>query len=245
MRAFQLNRISYSFAVVFLLLGFLATVQWRAQSAAPVQASANQSRDLSAVTIERLEADQKELKERLATLENTAAEYQNRSTPGKESLQDLQDELTRQKLVAGLVPLKGVGVKVVLDDSQRTPPPNADVNDYIIHDYQLRDVVTALWRAGAEAVSLNGERIVGTSSIYCVGSTILVNSTRLSPAYEIVAIGDPARLEKALAEDTTLNSIKDQAKNFGVSVSWEKADNAAVPAFSSGYATKFLAPSQQ
>ena len=54
-------------------------------------------------------------------------------------------------------------------------------------------MLNLLWLAGAEAVSLNGERVVATTSIYCVGSTILVNDTRLSPPYEFLAIGDPAR----------------------------------------------------
>ena len=246
MNAFQSSRLSLPFALVFLVLGLLATVQWRTQAAvSATTTSPDQSRDLSALTIQRLEAEQKELKDQLAGLEKKAAQYQQLTTSGKESLQDLQQELVRQKMLAGITPLKGPGVKVRLDDSQRTPPPNADVNNYIIHDYQLRDVVTALWRAGAEAISLNGERIVGTSSIYCVGSTILVNSTRLSPAYEFLAIGDPAKLEKALAEDPALNGVKNQAKTYAVSIAWEKAGSVSVPAFSGGYATKYLGARQQ
>lgn len=247
MTALRLNRISFSLALVFLVLGLLATVQWRAQAAAThiVLAAPSQGRDLSVITIQRLEAEQKELKERLASLEKEAALYQPAAVPGKESLQDLQDEIARQKAIAGITPLRGPGIRIRLDDSQRNPPPKADVNNYIIHDYQLRDVVTALWRAGAEAISLNGERIVGTSSIYCVGSTILVNSTRLSPAYEVIAIGDPAKLEKAIAEDATLNPVKEQAKSFGVSIQWEKTGSLTVPAYSSGYASKYLGPSQR
>ena len=244
--AFRLTRLSLPFALVFLVLGLLATVQWRAQAAvSPAAAPSSQSRDLSALTIQRLEAEQKELKEQLATLEKKAAQYQQVATPGKESLQEIQQDLARQKMLAGITPVNGPGVKVRLDDSPRTPPPTGDVNDYIIHDYQLRDVVTALWRAGAEAIALNGERIVGTSSIYCVGSTILVNSTRLSPAYEVLAIGDPAKLEKALAEDPALNGVKNQAKTYGVSIGWEKAGSISVPALSGGYATKYLGARQQ
>lgn len=246
MSALRISRLSFSFSIVFLVLGLLATVQWRAQAAPPPAAAApGQSRDLSTVTIQRLEAEQRELKDQLAALEKQAAQYQKPTSLGKESLQELQQDLARQKVIAGITPLQGAGVKVKLDDSQRNPPPNADVNNYIIHDYQLRDVVTALWRSGAEAISLNGERIVGTSSIYCVGSTILVNDTRLSPPYEITAIGDPAKLDKALSDDPTLSSVKEQARTYGVSVAWEKSAAATVPTFSGGYAPKYLAPSQR
>lgn len=246
MSALRISRVSYSCSIVLLVLGLLATVQWRAQAAPPdALAGPGQSRDPSSLTIQRLEAEQKDLKDQLAALEKKAAQYQKAATPGKESLQDLQQELARQKVIAGITPLKGPGVMVKLDDSQRNPPPNADVNSYIIHDYQLRDTVAALWRAGAEAISLNGERIVGTSSIYCVGSTILVNSTRLSPPYEFTAIGDPAKLDKAISEDPTLSSIKEQARGFGVSMTWEKASAGSVPAFSGGYAPKYLSPSQR
>ena len=69
-------------------------------------------------------------------------------------------------------------------------PLGDDAANYLIHDFELRDVASLLWLAGAEAVAINDERLVASTSIYCVGSTIIVNNTRLSPPYEIRALGN-------------------------------------------------------
>src|SRR5205807_9178206 len=78
---------------------------------------------------------------------------------------------------------------VVLDDSDLKHSPSGNVNDLVIHSQDVQAVVNALWRSGAEAVSINKERLVSTSAVLCVGNTLLLNGTVHSPPYDIVAIG--------------------------------------------------------
>ena len=73
-----------------------------------------------------------------------------------------------------------------------------DPNRYIIHYENLLYLVNDLRNAGAEGISINGQRIVVSSEIRCVGNVILVNTTRLAPPFEISAIGDPKALELSL-----------------------------------------------
>ena len=87
---------------------------------------------------------------------------------------------------------------VTISDSKAPSPSDEDNSAYIVHDSDLRDIVNELCAAGAEAVSINSERIVSTSSIRCVGNTILVNNKRCAPPFEIKAIGDSSTLESGL-----------------------------------------------
>jgi uncharacterized protein YlxW (UPF0749 family) len=87
-------------------------------------------------------------------------------------------------------------------------PAGYDAANYLVHDYELRDVVNLLWLAGAEAVAVNDERLVASTSIYCVGSTVIVNETRLSPPYDVRAIGNAAQLENTLQDPGVLKKLK-------------------------------------
>ena len=119
---------------------------------------------------------------------------------GATSLASVSEELERQRVAAGLTAVHGPGVVVTLDDSSRAVPAGDDAANYLVHDYELRDVVNLLWLAGAEAVAVNDERLVASTSIYCVGSTVIVNETRLSPPYDMRAIGNAAQLESTLQD---------------------------------------------
>jgi uncharacterized protein YlxW (UPF0749 family) len=120
----------------------------------------------------------------------------------------------------------------LLDDSAVTKiPTSEDPSMYIVHEYQLRDVVNVLWAAGAEAISINGERMVGPSSIYCVGSTILINDVRTSPPYEFLVIGDQARLEAALGDAANLKALKGRIKVYGLQFNQQRLKEVLVPAY--------------
>ncbi len=222
-----------SLTFLLLALGMLLASQWKAGPTSPIYGSTtSNSRDISVATILRLEDQQKALKTRVADMQKQLEDYQKLAASRQQTLSGLSQEMERQRMLAGTVPLVGPGVKVTLDDSTKNPLANDDANNYLIHDYELRDVVNLLWLAGAEAVSVNGERMVATSSLYCVGSTILANSTRLSPPYEITAIGDPAALEEILGRPNNLAKLKAGVTQYGLQFKVERAREVVVPAYS-------------
>ena len=102
-------------------------------------------------------------------------------------------------LAAGLTKVTGPGAVIEIADSKRPVPAGDNPANYIVLVDDLHDIVTALWASGAEAITINGERLVSTSSIYGVGSSILVNTAFLSPTFRIEAIGPQDLLDRFLA----------------------------------------------
>ena len=223
------------------MLGFLLTLQIQTAMNRP-PATPEYSRDLSAVTIQRLEVEQKSLKDSIARLRARIVTQQQAATSGASSLSSLTDELGRQRLAAGLSVPHGPGVSVILDDSTKTMPAGDDAANYLIHDFELRDVASLLWLAGAEALAINDERLVASTSIYCVGSTIIVNNTRLSPPYEIRALGNASQLEEALKDPGTLKKIKSRSKLYGIQFKYAQAKDLTLPAFTGGFAIRYASP---
>ena len=107
-------------------------------------------------------------------------------------------ELERRQILAGEVPVEGPGVQVHLADNPEPLPPEEDHNPLLVHDNDILTVVNELKAAGAEALAVNGQRLVATSEIRCSGPIIKVNGIGIAAPYEIGAIGDPNTLVSAL-----------------------------------------------
>jgi Bacterial protein of unknown function (DUF881). len=84
-----------------------------------------------------------------------------------------------------------------MQDAQSADGTN-DIKDYIVHDGDINDILNELRINGAQAISINGERILGTSKLVCAGPTIFLNRNRYPPPYVIKAIGDPDVLYDAV-----------------------------------------------
>lgn len=104
----------------------------------------------------------------------------------------LTSRLDRLSLLTGAIPVTGPGVKVVVDDA-----PGAVDDKQRVLDQDLQKLVNALWASGAEAISINGQRLSNLSAIRFAGSAITVNFVSLSRPYTVLAVGDrdtmPAR----------------------------------------------------
>lgn len=150
----------------------------------------------------------------------------------------LTKRLERAELLAGLSTVCGSGVEVTLEDSTQKAENN-NVNAYLIHDVDLLRVINELRDAGAEAIDLNGERLLSTSEIRCAGSTLSVNNARYAQPYVIRAIGDPATLKNAL---TMRNGVVDVLSLYGINVTVEEKNELQVEAFDGEYEFKYAAP---
>ncbi len=235
----QIGRTGLILGVLSLALGMLFVAQLQSKPRQPV-ATTESRQEMAATTIKHLEQEQAELKKLIGEYRAQAAAQQKLAASETSTLSGISQELDQQKVLAGMTPLRGRGVKVSLDDSAATKiPQDDDPSLYIVHEYQLRDVLNLLWLVGAEAVSLNGERIVATTSIYCVGSTILVNDTRLSPPYEFLAIGDPVALEAAFNDPASLKALKARVAAYGLQLAVARQGQVLVPAYSGSLGVKY------
>ena len=224
-----------SMLLAALALGFLVSLRW---SADPNRAAS--SLDQVSHTIRRLELEQEDLKQAVGRLRQRLNNRQQETAASPARLEDLRNELVLQKVRAGLVDVRGPGIRVTLNDSERSFAGSED--QLLIHDYDLRDVISVLWLAGAEAISVNGERVVGTTSIYCVGSTIMVNDTRLSPPYEVSAIGDSVRLQDHFWNPGYLTELKARAERYGLQFEPIRAEGLTIPAYRGSLPQRFAQP---
>jgi uncharacterized protein YlxW (UPF0749 family) len=101
---------------------------------------------------------------------------------------------------SGLSAVHGPGIRVTLQDAPATldPPDGEDPNLLVVHQQDIQAYVNALWAGGAEAVTLQGQRLISTTGIKCVGSTVVLDGVPYSPPYVIEAIGNADAMNTAI-----------------------------------------------
>ena len=174
-------------------------------------------------------------------IESLRAEVQAASLgPDKNAAAARAASLRSSELAAGLVALRGPGMRVELADSTKEESPSGDVNDLVIHSSDVQAVVNALWRSGAEAISINGERLVGTSAVLCVGNTLLLNGTVHSPPYVMSALGADRNKFEA---DALVQRLHEHAEAFGLKFSVRSVNAVTVAAYDGSTTPKYARPS--
>ncbi len=136
---------------------------------------------------------------------------------------ELQREVDALAVPAGLTPVTGPGIVVTLDDAPRDQelPEGTDPNLLVVHQQDIQAVVNALWAGGAEAMTLQGQRVVSTTGIKCVGNTVVLQGVPYSPPYRVAAIGPGKQMYDALAASPEVASYRqftDPPYNLGWSV---------------------------
>ncbi|MDN5352955.1 MAG: hypothetical protein PWQ12_1876, partial [Clostridiales bacterium] len=141
----------------------------------------------------------------------------------------LTSEINETKAIAGLTALEGPGVVILVSDGTRELIGNENRNNLLVHDIDIRSVVDELRNAGAEAISINGERVIfNKSNIQCTGPTIKVNDQVFAPPYIIQAIGDGEFLESAM---NAPGSFAENLRAWGLFVEVDTSVNISIPAY--------------
>ncbi len=187
--------------------------------------------------VQAMETEIRQLRQKTTELENALA-------TGTRQAQVLNDSLQTAKLLAGLVEVEGPGIELVLRDSTRRPAPGSTesllIDLYIIHDYDLLRVVNELRQAGAEAVAINGQRLVANSAIRCVGPVIYVNDIKMASPFVIHAIGDPNTLLGALK--TPGGVLSDIIEADPKMVEMRALERVRIPAYTGSTRFRFARP---
>lgn len=140
-----------------------------------------------------------------------------------------------QRAAAGLTALRGPGVIVRLNDAPRradgSRPVGARPDDLVVHQQDVQAVVNALWSGGAEAMTIMGIRVIATSAVRCVGNTLLLDGRVYSPPFEVTAIGDPARLLRALDAANGVRLFREAAASFGLGYQIKTEAEVPMPAY--------------
>ncbi len=174
------------------------------------------------------------------------AKYEAGASSQSAEARALSADLKTMKFVAGLTSVQGPGVEVTLTDSKKPfdvaltalPPGAAPPN--IIHDIDINQTVNELKQAGAEAISVNDQRLIATSAVRCAGPTVFVNNTQSGTPFVIKAIGDPKTLESAL---NIPGGEADQIKTYDKAMfSAQPMKRLVIPAYSGVTQPKYALP---
>jgi uncharacterized protein YlxW (UPF0749 family) len=235
------TRLAHSLVLLLpaVLFGLLVSVQWRTQSERNELTVRYNTPLLDAA--KTLQNEQNALKVDLAHLRADLDQIQANASTQSGSAKDLQARIDELKQIAGLSERSGDGVVITLDDA-RGASAAKDIEKSICHNTDLTDIVNQAWRGGAEAIAVNDERIVGSSSIYCVGSTIMVNGTLMSPPFSVVVIGPQNDLLATYDDPTQLRDIKQRRDVYGLGFRVSRAGGLHVPSYRGALNVRYATP---
>lgn len=152
----------------------------------------------------------------------------------------VKDQIKKNSQLLGLTEVKGSGIIIKLDDNREVNAEDViDISSYVVHDGDLLHIVNELFNAGADAISINGKRIVQTTAIMCDGNIIRINDEIVGVPIEIKAIGYPERLYYNVAVRQG-GYLKLMARD-GVVVDIEKAENLTIPKYEGVYKHQYVA----
>ncbi|PFG21110.1 DUF881 domain-containing protein [Serinibacter salmoneus] len=223
------RRPSFAVAGVALLAGMLFATSATVFAQEDDDRAGN-LRDLVAEENERLldlGVEVEELRADVARLEGDAPE----SSVGADE---------KELFAVGAEPVAGQGVRVTLTDAPAGTAAD-DYNDLVVHQQDIQAVVNALWRGGAEAMSIQGQRVVSTTAVRCIGNVLLLHEATYSPPYYIEAIGDQEALEEALAQDASIRLYQEYVERFGLGYAVER-DDLTLAAYTGGRSLSYATP---
>ena len=130
---------------------------------------------------------------------------------------DLTPRVTAAARVAGLAAVTGPALTVTLDDAPPTVSADGvDADLLVVHQQDIQAVVNALWSGGAEAMTIQGQRVISTTGVKCVGNTVVLHGIPYAPPYVISAIGDLNRLHAGLTGSTAVQIYQQYVAAYGL-----------------------------
>jgi len=223
-------------AVTLLLSGLLLAVAYNQAAAKSPGREAIRAALITDIDRETTAGDR--LSAQLETLETDVSRTRDHMLESTVEGQRALDRLAQAEAGAAAVEVSGPGLMVTLADHE----PDAD-DDPVggtnnedprgqVRDGDLQLVVNALWAAGAEAISVNDERLGPTSAIRFAGEAVLVDFRPVTNPYEVRAIGDPARLSTGFLANDDVRALAVISETFGLRFEFAQEDELTLPAAS-------------
>lgn len=202
------------------------------------------------VTIESLQALQAEINavndeiseiNNIIKMKEEELELLKNIAKGDDNIIDiLLQDINYNKTHSGLTALSGPGITIKMYDNPVERDFWYDFNDDLVHDTDILNIINDLRIAGAEAISINNERVISTSEIKCAGPTIRINGRSSGTPFVIKAIGDPTLLHAAVNAPSTYGDILKNVYQIGFETIIE--DSVEVPAYDRAINYKYAKP---
>lgn len=226
----MLWRGSVSVGVILAFAGLLFTVNARLAAESPVRSSD----DLPGL----IESEQERLDQRAEAVRELTRQVDDLSGTGSDLNSMTNPDPIR--IEAGSVAVIGPGVLVALWDAPSSAQSQTNnVDDLVVHQQDLQGVIDALWAGGAEAMTIQGQRVTSTTAVRCIGNTLLLHGRVYSPPYEIRAIGDSKKLRRTVMASTTVKTYLQYVERFELGWSLDLEDELTMPAYDGSWELKF------
>jgi uncharacterized protein YlxW (UPF0749 family) len=218
-------------AAVALATGFVLTGQLRTQLLTP----SNQVARYQALvrSVQDLEATNADSRGRIAALRAQIDALEAQAAQRSAATQALRDQVADLRTHAGLTPMHGPGVEVVLANGA----PSADLNgetSYLVSYQDVQDLVNLLFAHGAEGISVNAQRITPLSAFAgSEGQVVIDQGPPLTSPLKLNAVGDRNQMEAALADPSALPDIRARQVDFGLKLTFGGSPDLALPAYDS------------
>lgn len=188
--------------------------------------SAQEARELLQSQIEQRSADADALQDDITSMTEEIATLQE-DLLGDEG-QSVRDQIDADAVQAGVMPVTGRGLRLVLTDAPSDDPDKLDMS-LRVQDVDLQVVVNGLWAAGAEAIAVNGQRLTSMTAIRSAGDAVLVDLVALSSPYTVEAIGDAVEMQTELARASAGQHLATLRTNWGIGVQMSSQSELELP----------------
>lgn len=176
---------------------------------------------------------------RLDSIQQEIEKAREKATSSNEQLKGIEEKIKKYSILLGTTEAKGQGVKITITDATVNNSLLSLFNpeDLIVHNTDILEIVNELKNAGAEAISVNGQRIVANTAISCDGNVIVVNGEKISSPFEIYAIGFPEWMSTLNRPGGYLRYELEEM-NF-IKVSFKEEDKVMIPKYIGGTSFKY------
>lgn len=180
------------------------------------------------------------ISEQLDNAESQLTKIREEATKDDATASEKEEQITLNNKLLGLTNLEGQGIEITLRDDPTATRDNIgvldDISYHIVHDADLRVIVNELKNAGAEAISINEQRLVNTTAITCIGNVIKVNDEKISSPFVIKAIGLP----ESLASIDRPGSYMEILRQNGIVATIRKSNKIEIPKYTGVISAKYM-----
>lgn len=186
----------------------------------------------------RWKEDYENIYEELENKELELEKARQESTRENGRLKELQQELDETNRLLGLTEVTGEGIVLTVKDNDGTTLKELglDLNQALVHDEDLRQLVNELKNSGAEAISINGQRIMSTTAINCSGAVVTINNIKINSPFEIRAIGNVYSLGGIKRPGGYLSLMEDE----GIIATFDSSNNITIPKYAGVNSPKYM-----
>ncbi len=169
--------------------------------------------------------------------EKELEKVRSEATKNSENDSNAEKQVKENNMLLGLTNVKGSGVVITIKDNSNTKASSVlDPSLLLVHDGDLRSIVNELKNAGAEAIEINGQRIVQTTAIVCDGNVVRINGEKLGSPFVIKAIGLPERLYNVNRVGGYLEMLEDD----GVSTEIKKSNDITISKYNGVITNEYM-----